>query len=110
MDWIFVLRGVAYLAVLLIGPPVAAATMARRLPAGLKGWKRWLGELACIFLPPLAVLGWAMFGPDTQRSPQSIDGPAYMMILLVSIALIQVPVCVLAVLIGHALRRPTPHG
>jgi len=70
---------------------------------------RWNGIaiiLGCGVIGPSVALATALWSPLIRPSPHSIDGPAYVMILLLGLAATLLPLCLFAAFVGvrHAER------
>ena len=99
-DWQFQ----SMIAAALVGPTIVAGLLAYAVAASpnIKGW-----AIAVVsgLVFPICVLVFAWLTPLTKPDPRSVDGPAYILVTLISWALLLTPACLVSSSVGTWLRR-----
>jgi hypothetical protein len=99
------LGGFILIVALLAGPPLLAGTLTYRAIGSRQGLARLAIIVACTLSGPLAVLVYAWLRPETKPSPYSIDGPAYVLVGLIELSLLQLPACFVASVAAAVFRH-----
>jgi hypothetical protein len=97
----------AIVGIVAAGPLIVTGLLAYFLAGLLKSVRAVVIVVLCGLSGPAAVLVFAWLSPLTKPDPRSVDGPAYVLVGLLALAVVLLPLCLAASAAGTWLRRRT---